>query len=273
MSLEVRALTAAERAALHDAIAALEHGVRYPLGRDSFAVDHGRDYFAAFTRLGELSYFVCLDRSAPAGRQVVATCAAVLRRVPPRPGARPVAAWFLCDLKVAPSRRGQRLPWRLFAYGFPRSYPRCGRGYGITMNRPGEPNPVVHLAERFPMARSAVGTILHIYTLDAAAMTDFEPALRAARGPLSYLSLRGRRDLVLQSTGAPMPVLHVQHGPCAEPGSSAPQPGAWHMLCVPEGDALIGELARRGLAPAAEATVLHHRMSRWRWDFVLSSDI
>lgn len=273
MKIEVRVLGEAERAALHDAIASLEDGVRYPLGQDSFALDHGRDYFAAFTRMGELTYFVGLDRDAPEGQQVVAGCAAVLRRVPPRPGAKPAPAWYLCDLKVASAWRGHRLPWKLFTYGFPRFYPRCGRGYGITMNRPGDPNPVVRLAERFPLARSAVGGILRLYSLDAASMAAVAPALAAARGPLSYLSLAGRKDMVLTSTGAPVPLLHVQHGPCAEPGLGAPQAGYQHMFCLPEGDPLVELMTQRGHAPAGEATVLHHRMGRCRWDFVLTSDI
>ncbi len=264
-ALVVRPLGRAERARFAAGVAALEEGVSYPLGDDAFELDHGEDYFAFFDRLGDVVYYLALD-----GERVAAVGAAILRVVP---GAG--EAWYLCDLKVHPAYRGHRVPWKMFSHGFPRYYPRCGRGYGVTMNPPGgRENPVVRLAGRFgKLVSVSADPQLNLYSLDAEEMAAFAPTLQAHRGPLSYLSLAGRKDLILESTGARLPLLHVQHGPCAEDGVAAPVEGHTHMFCAPVGDALDVAAAAEGLAPSATATVLSHRMGGWSWDFILTSDI
>ena len=70
-----------------------------------------------------------------------------------------------------------------------------------------------------------------------------------------------------------MPLLHVQFGPCAEQGHSDPIDEHVHMFCVPAGDPIESELASGGHSPSATATVLAHRMKRWDWRFILTSDI
>lgn len=267
--LIVRELNPEEWSLFGDRVADLERGVSYPLGEDRFELDHGDDYFAFFQRLGRLSYFVVLD-----GDRVVAVAAAILRQVPRGSGATAESVWYLCDLKVHRDYRGRRVPWRMFLHGFPRKYPLCRRGYGISMNPAGGvENPVVRLVGRFSLAPISVAAILNLYSLDADAMTAFAPALEQAVGPLSYLSHQGRKDIVLHSTGEPLPLLHVQFGPCAEAGLASPQPGHEHMFCLPQNDPLEAALAAAGHQPDTSMSVLHHRMRDWDWRFVLTSDI
>lgn len=271
MGLRVHELHGTDFAAYHAAVSALERGVTYPLGHDRFAIDHGVDYFAFFRRLGELCYFVALD-----GERVVAVCAAVLRSLPRAPGAKAEPAWYLCDLKVHPSYRTQHIPFRMFLHGFPGKYARCQRGYGVSMNPgDGSPNPVVRLATHFHLAPAKVATTLSLYSLSAEAMQDVAPLLTRERGPLGFLSLGGVKDIVLESTHAPMPLLHVQFGPAATQRGAfaAPQPGHVHMFCVPAGDPLEPALAALGLTPSATASVIQHRMADWDWRVLLTSDI
>ncbi len=243
-------------------IVQLEALARYPLGDDSFRIDHGSDYFAFFTRLGELYYYAAVE-----GDEVLAVAAGVLRTQPFR-------AWYGCDLKVHPSHRGRHLPLRMLTRVFLQRYVQCARAYGISMNTPGTPNRMRRLVAHFPWRRADEGPGLLLYSLDADHMRAAEPALRRHRGELGYLSLRGRKDLVLTSTGAPLPLLHVQFGSAAEHGGPRePQAGHTHMLCAPTGDPLHADLAALGLFPSASATLLHHRMGGSDWRHVLTSDI
>ena len=267
MALEVRALGREERGAFREAIAALERGTRYPLGDDAFELDHGPDYFAFFDRLGELTYLVALSDG-----ELVGVAAAVLRRVP-QAGGPPAEAWYLADLKLRPGRRGLGLAARLLAWGVPRLGRRCPRGYGISMDPARGPNRVAKLLTRLPDSPLRPATGLHLYSLDAAAMARVEPRLREARGPLGYLSLVGKKDLILASSGRPLPLLHVQFGPCAEVALERPRADHAHMFCLPSGDPLIASLEGLGLGPTARATVLAAGMDGGDWRFVLTSDI
>jgi hypothetical protein len=271
-ALRIRELQASDYAGFQQSISALEHGVTYPLGDDRFAIDHGRDYFAFFRRLGDLSFFIALD-----GQRVAAVCAAVLRRIPPCAGAPPEPCWYVCDLKVHPDYRRRHIPWQMFCHGFPRKYPRCPRGYAISMNPgDGRPNPVVRLANHFHLAPVSVGTLLAIYSLAAVQMRAIEDRLRRVRGPLAYLSLAGIKDIVLSSSGEPMPLLHLHHGATAS-SAGALQPSAMdghvHMFCLPANDPLQSELVNVGVHPSASASVIQHRMGRWDWRSVLTSEI
>ena len=277
ISLTIRELSHEDRHLFQERICAKEKGVTYPLGADRFEIDHGSDYFAFFDRLGEAAYHVVLDEA-----RVVAVGCIILRNVPRQAGRSPERTWYLCDLKVDPSYRRRGIPWKLFKYGFPTKYPRCGRFYGVTMNpSDGSDNPVLRILDRFRLVPINVANTLLLYSLSAEEMSEVTPTLEAERGPVSYLSLAGVKDIVLQSDGQAMPLRHAQFGPCAQTHSipgyghhySAPEPGCVHMFCTPADDALARSMQERGLAPSATATIFHHRMKRWDWRFILTSEI
>ena len=267
-------VNARNRASLQGPVADLEKIASYPLGDDAFSIDHGTDYFAFFERLGELRYMALMD-----GERVAAVGAGVLRSVPVRAGEAPSRVWYLCDVKVHPDFRGRHLPLTMLAKGdFPLNYARAPRGYGISMNPgDGSPNRIVRLVRHFRWAPFEAGPELGIYAVDATAVADLTPLLEQFRGHLGFLSLAGEKDLVLRSTGAPMPLIHVTWDPLgkgvAPSNRKAPQPGHSHMFCVPHGDPLAIALAARGVLPTATASIVHHRMGRSDWRFVLTSDI
>ncbi len=261
-------VTAARQHAWQAPIASLEASARYPLGDDWFRLDHGNDYFAFFRRMGDLHYY-----AAQTDDQIAAVGAGIVRRVPFHQGGRSRRAWYLCDLKVGPPFRGRRLPQKLMSRAFLPCYLRCRRGYAISMNPAAGANRVVHLIERFRWARIRFAGTLLIFSLDADTMRRLQPLVEAHRGPVSYLSLRGKKDLILGSTGTPLPLIHAQFGTCAEAGGMAPVDGHTHMFCAPEGDALAEAIARQGLVPSATASIVAHGMPGCDWRFVLTSDI
>lgn len=257
-----------QRARFAARIAALEALASYPLGDDRFKIDHGPDYFAFTDRMGESHTWAALD-----GQRVVAVGSGVLRRVPFRQGARPRPAWYGCDLKVHPDYRGRHIPIRMLRGAFCPSYLRCSRGYGISMNTPGVPNRMARLVRHWPWTPISAPTTLELFSLDLDAMRAVAPLVARARGPLGYLSLGGVKDIVLESTGAPMPLLHVQWGPAAVGAEREPRADHVHMLCAPHDDPLAAALRAEGHAPSATATVIQHRMERADWRFVLTSEI
>lgn len=241
----------------------------YPYGEDRFRLDHGADYYAFFDRLGEVSAHAFLE-----GDEIVGMGIAILREVPFHAGEPARRVWYLCDAKVHPDHRGQKLGFKAAGQRFLSHYWKAQRAYGITMNPgDGSPNGVVRHALRYRLAPFHVGGILELYSLDAEGMRRLEPVVARHRGPVSYLSLEGKKDLIMESTKARLPLLHVQFGPCAERGGGAPIEGHTHMFCALEGSALARAVAAQGVAPAATATILGHRMHACDWQFVLTSDI
>ena len=268
-SLNIRELPNEEWKVFQSQIADLEKGMSYPLGEDRFEIDHGEDYFAFFTRLGQLHYYVVFD-----GDRVVAVVAAILRRIPSASHEKPKAVWYLCDLKVHPEYRGRYLPVSIFVHAFPKLYPLSPQAYAISMDADSErPNRVALMLKRFPLAPMSIATKLGIVSLDTKRMQKVEPILREHFGCVSYLSLKGKKDIILQSTHAPMPLLHVQFGPCAEQGLTEPLDDCVHMFCASMDHPLLEVLKGQGICPSATATVVHHRMEKWDWGFILTNDI
>jgi GNAT superfamily N-acetyltransferase len=247
-------------------VAALEAGARYPLGADRFRIDHGRDYFAFFDRLGDVAYYAAVDEG-----EVIAVGCGVLRHFTTPSG--PLDAWYIGDLKVRPEHRGKRIPLRMFAAAFGPESARCRRGYGISMNAPGARNRVLGIFERFPGAPIRAAAVLRIWSLTADEARAALPIMQAHRGAVGWLSLAGVKDIVLESTGRPMPLLHAQFGPQAAGGAAKPTDGAVHMLCAPDGDALTTDLIAAGFAPGASATVITLWMDGFDWRTVLTSEI
>ena len=268
-SFNIRELQNEDWEVFQDRVADLEKGTSYPLGADRFDIDHGKDYFAFFTRLGQLHYYVALN-----GDRVIAVAAAILRQISPAGSEKLETAWYLCDLKVHPEYRGQYIPFKMFVHAFPKLYPLCSRGYAVSMDAGiGCKNRVALMLKRFSLAPMSIATKLGIVSLDCKMMRKVEPILREHLGFVSYLSLEGKKDIILQSTASPMQLLHVQFGPCAQKGHPEPLDGYTHMFCAPIDHPLLEVLSYQAIYPSATATVIHHRMEKWDWRFILTSDI
>ena len=246
--MEILHLSEGRRAEFGPRIAALEHGITYPLGDDRFEIRHGVDYFAFFRRLGELAYFVARE-----GESIVGVLAAVLRRLPSSTGW--TRAWYLCDWKVfrgAPRGTGQAL-----LEAFERFLERAGgprAAYAISMNSASGDNRLARAMRRWRSPAPGIAGRLELYSLSAETMRQVSPLL-ATRGASRYLSLAGIKDIVLASTGKPLPLLHVQHDDEQATGEAAPVDGATHMFCLLDSDVRIAELRRSRISPSATATV------------------
>ena len=243
----------------------LESVAEYPYGADFFTLDHGADYFAFFERMGEPLFHVALD-----GSRVVACAAGILRTVVIEN--KTIRAWYLCDLKVHPEFRGRQITAKLFRENLFRNYLKCRRGYAVSMNPASGENRVVKLLKRLPRVPVGYAGQLNFYSFDKDEAVGVQRDLEAELGKISYLSLRGKKDLIMKSTGAPLPLYHIQHGAMAAGGIKSPTENGIYMICAFENGSLDNLLAER-FPVSATASILAHRLKPKDWNFILTSDI
>ncbi|WP_372367033.1 GNAT family N-acetyltransferase [Candidatus Uabimicrobium sp. HlEnr_7] len=265
-NLRVVKITEKNRAMYEEQIVALEKIATYPLGKDFFQIDHGKDYFRFFERLGRMFY-----HAAVVDGRVVAVGCGIIRYVPFDFSGRVKKCWYLCDLKVHPEFRRNRIPLNMLYSAFFPNYFRSMRGYTISMNPSEGENRVVKILCRFKWIPISYQRELEIYSLSYQELQNTREVIEKHRGPISFLSHTGVKDIVLQSTQKPMPLLHVQFGKCAENGCVA-QPEHVHMFCSPKDDSLSLEVKSLGLNPSATASIIGHRIKS-DWKFILTSDV
>lgn len=264
--LTVEFVPNAARGQVAAALRALERGVSYPLGNDSFEIDHGADPFAFVDRLGEAHSFVLRREEV-----VVGTATAVLRRIPVADEL--TQAWYLCDYKIAACARGGIGARLLLGALADHARALCPRGYAVSMDPSDSSNRLVALARRFFGREAQLGPTLAFVTFDSDAWRRSYARLTRELGQVALLSLRGVKDIVLASTGQPMPLLHVQHGPLGVRTERVLVPDEIAMLALRADGALHAALIALGAQSAGRASVLHAGLADADFRFVLSSDV
>ena len=263
--IEIKVLERKDWTEFSPRLQAFENVAEYPYGDDFFKLDHGDDYFAFFARLGELLFHVALDDD-----RIAACAAGVLRTI--NIDGKATKAWYLCDLKVAKAYALQKLPPKLFRKNLFSNYLKCGRGYAVSMNPAKGKNRVVKLIERFRWIPIRYAGKLNFYSFEQTEAADFHDKLESELGRISYLSLEGKKDLMMRSTGARLPLFHIQHGACAEGGVEKPLEQGTYMICAAE-DSRLDYLLKEKFPVSATASILAHRMQPKDWNFILTSDI
>ncbi len=262
MSIEI--ITLSDFSIYGPLIQKLERDIEYPYGEDFFKIDHGKDYFTFFRRLGSVKFNLAINSD-----EVVGCAAGVLRTV--RLNASERKCWYLCDLKIRKDFLGRRIPSMLFKKNLIRNYFLCGRGYAISMNPSHGENRVVKIIKKLSWLPFSHADTLNFYNLSYDEVSTVLEPLNLKFGSKNFLSLEGTKDLVMKSSGKRLPLLHYQYGQFADPGCG-PQVDATHMFCAPKNSELDKFLAQN-FSVQTTASVIAHRMSNVNWDFILSSDI
>lgn len=261
-SAHLKTLALAELIQWHPRLAALEATFDYPLGDDRFRIDHGCDYFAFFKRLGSPVPIV-----ASFERDLIGAFTAVLRRIDD------FEFWYLCDLKVTRRHAHRSTAPKLFEEWAKRFLAPDQPVFGVSMNQTPTSNRLAKLLRKWNGPIKFAEAPLVIFSLSYAQWQQAAPMLTATLGPITWFDPTGIKDIVLQSTGKPMPLLHAQHGPLAQPNCNESRAGSTHMFCLPADDRLVTELQTLGLTPNATATVLHNNCEGMKWRHLLTSDI
>jgi len=244
----------------------------YPLGNDSFRICHGDNYFDFFRRLGEINYFIINNKQT---KMVVGTACCILRTIDEK------LFWYACDLKIDKNHRGNNLALKLFLNFFMKFFKTTTSGYLVSMD-PGSKQIVYifnNIQKSLPVnaLNIKIGPTLYIYALPLNTMILIEKYLTAKFGCVTYLSLVGTKDLILDSTKQSMNLYHLQHGPfAAKTGtknlnelSDAPT----IMFSLPETSPLIKILAEHNIKTNITATIISHQMDFFDWHWILTSDI
>jgi hypothetical protein len=237
-------LRADQLAPYGEGLRALEADIRYPIadGADHFRIDHGARYEAFFAGLGDAGFLLALDGDRPVGISV-----GIFRHA--RVGERRVPTLYAADFKVARSHRGgavsRRVAWRGLLAAL-REIPRWRIGYAAAMR--GKRGDVMRSARGvspLKLGRPAARLAVYFVAPQALAALDVgrcppPPALDGIDlspsptcEPPGLVSTRGRKDLRLESTGEPWPLVHLALGPLAW----RPSLGHYLRAC---GEALVG---------------------------------
>ena len=229
----------------------------YPLGNDSFMIDHGKNYYSFFEMLGKVHMNICLYKG-----QVVATACAVLRNIKNH------TVWYICDLKVHPKHRGNHIPFRLLLHSIDK-ITISNKGYGICMNDDKKDNKIYKLIKKNPSFKCKKAKTLMIYSVDYNTIKKTLPIIKKYKGSINFLSLKGKKDLILKSTNIPINLLHLQYGN----GNQEPIPDYTYMFCCVKKSHLYHELKLNNIKTDITADIIHYNMNNYNWDFILTSDI
>lgn len=263
--IEIKALKREDWKRFGAELQKLESVAEYPYGDDFFRLNHGADYFAFFERIGEPLFHVALD-----GNRVVACAAGILRTL--KVENKIIKAWYLCDLKVHPDFRGRQITSKLFKKNLFRNYFKCSRGYAISMNPASGENRVVKLLKRLPRIPISYAGQLNFYSFNQFQAISVQKDLESELGKVSYLSLAGKKDLIMKSTNRRLPLFHIQHDAMAAEGAESLSEEGTYMICGFE-NSRLDILLKNKFSVAATASILAHRMKPKDWNFILTSDI
>jgi hypothetical protein len=249
----------------------------YPLGDETFHIDHGRDYFAFFERMGDMFYFALTHPSmgppsfvnlpkekgssteGASKEEVFGSVCYVLQDLPLRVPLRVkgkagpplrVRVAYLCDLKIDPRYRGLGYTNLLWTRTIPTILLRTRYFYAISMNpKEGESNPILEMGKHqiLPWGRSIeeAGKIV-IYSLSEKefyGVFDVVMSVKRRFGTVSFLSLEGIKDIIIDAN--PRKGTFHQKGPSSE-GTSERRLNLFHLYHPDGGGGAGGGVARGG---------------------------
>jgi GNAT superfamily N-acetyltransferase len=238
-----------------------ENYFKYPLGTDSFRISHGENYLAFFERMGEPRIYAALEK------EVVAIGAGVISRR--------WNSWYLCDVKVHPDFRGQRITSRLFTKYFFFNFIKCQRLFALNMeNKDGRTGSIVKIMEALPWTPLKKGARLLFYYEDFSQTHEALKILSKERTDICFSSLSGKKDLILSSTNEPIPLLHMEWGEArANEARFMPQEGKLHMWSLEESHPFVAELQKINIGPKGSGLIFHHGMKKMNWNELRTSEL
>lgn len=238
-----------------------EEHFTYPLGEDSFSIDHGEDYLAFFKRMGN-AHLYATEKDG----KIVAVGAGIIQER--------FKAWYLCDMKVHPEHRGQKIPVKMFRRYFLPCYLKCQKGFALNMEEStGKKNPITKIMETLPWTPLKQGARILFYYEDAAKTLNAMDVLKSIRPGISFSSLNGIKDLVLKSTSKAIPLMHMEWNQKTPGNSNQPLADHLHMWCLDEKSEINKKLSDIGITPKASGLIFHHRLSHLDWNELRTSEL
>jgi hypothetical protein len=225
----------------------LERDIEYPIadGADAFRIDHGGDYHRFFSSMGDSRYLLTWD-----GDRLISVMSGAKRDAVVRGKTIPSA--YLADFKIARAYRGAGISRKIVQWGFLRmlrdpEYLKWRLIYIAAMRGAhGDVTRTVRGLHPGKLIRPAARLLVYFVEPAklAALRAESSPAPPSARDGIDLSavprfleapgveSTKGCKDLILRSTSAPWPLVHLPLGPAAW----SPTFGAYVRAC---GEALV----------------------------------
>lgn len=236
----------------------------YPLGDEIFKISHGKNYFKFFERLGELRFTGYENKG-----EIAIVAASILRTINQQ------KVWYLCDLKVHPNYRNKKLTTKLVYRNFIPQILKSRKFYAISMDKRGEENKTLKILKHVKLNFFKNAGKIVIYSLSKQQLTNAALFIEKYKGKIGSISLKSIKDIVLQSTQKPMRLNHLVFN--SEYGLSQYDKKLKEddifMFCTKEDSQLHTTLTSIGIRESSTATVIHHGMENWNWEFINTSEI
>lgn len=268
----------------------------YPLGKDSFSIDHGKNYFTFFRRLGEPFYYAIFDHHD----NVIGTVCYVYRKMLGE------NIMYLCDLKFDPKIRNKGMMNKMLYRTIPTCLMRTKQFYAISMNEDSINNNIIdnkilsmgqHLGRKNNIDINS-GGVLNIYLLDFTTMLYVHSLVLFLKGKscslntseIRYISLKDIKDLIVKnsetSNESSLDLLHLHYVDATNINddittnvndklfkSDYPVENHTHMFCTLSNSELATDLAHYDIYPSSTATIIHHDMNTFNWELIQTCDI
>lgn len=242
----------------------------YAFGSDSFSIEHGKNYFAFFDRLGESNFFIALDN-----QEIIMTVSVIIRHIKLSRNSRPEKIGYICDLKIHPEYRGRYLIQKLTVFAKREFQDVSDKFYAISMDQvPFSFNRLLNITQKLTILPLSKASHLVFYLLSYEQGKIAEMFLKNYFKTLNFISLSGQKDLILKSNSKALPFLHLS----SETQNSLKNFETWqigfqHMFCIPSHELIIEDLAKLGISYFTTATILQHGINTSDWRFIYSCDI
>lgn len=223
-NIRFQVCTARELQPFQSELLEFEKEFLYPLNEnENFYISHGKNYAAFFERMGESRYLIAFDQN-----QVIGMISVVKKKI--FFGGKYYSFFYLADLKIRKSYRGQELSHQLYwklvkaipthryawkwsfcyfvgmigekgdvSHSFRNSVPtKLVRSLGYLKIYFVKLEKLALIKKSFVTKESPSSTVLNLSSLSNNAHSSSE-----------YMSLRGVKDLILESTTQPISICHL----------------------------------------------------------------
>lgn len=240
-------------------------------GNDHY-INHGKDYFSFFRRLGSIYYFMIQYTEK---NLLVGTACAILRKYSYCTTNKKINIpfWYLCDLKIDKNHQGKNITIKLFKHMYHKYQLISKRCYLICFENNQAIMKIFNNINLYLRHKFATTNLL-IYAVNHSVMTIIEKLFICAYGDISYLSLRGKKDFIIVNQDIPQ-YFHLQHGKFAEKGEelkNLPEKSVI-MYCFPSGCQFESIMNNLKILPVNKAHILSTNMEFFDWHDILTSDI
>lgn len=261
--LKIKEISLQEREYYNKYLLNFEKSFSYPLGSDRFRIKHGSYYFTFFDRIGDAKFLI-----AEHDKQIVAICAAVLRKLTIDSNKDPKFVWYICDLKVHPDYQNLSIVQSILRYGYKKYSKISTSCYGVSMNSNTVSNRMVNFASRIPLLKLSAKQQLNFYLLSKS------QGAYAQRFILrnSFISLANIKDLILASTKQPLEFMHFTNSINIKTAQILVKNNISYMVCWVDSSVSDLEFKKNGLQPVATATIIAN-FTPDNWDFIKTHEI